>query len=80
MTNQRYRETILQMIIRMRIDLVEKLIQNKETDIKLGTERLEDPKYNYIFIQVGKAQDIGYKQGLEHELETLKEIQKQVKK
>lgn len=73
-------ETILQMIIRMRIEVVEKLIQHKEEEIKADEEKLKDPeKYNTFFIQHGISHSKGYLSGLKYTLESLTEIQKQVK-
>ena len=69
-------ETIPQMIVRMRIELVEQLITQKIEEIRLDELKLEDPNYNKFFIQHGISYSKGYLQGLKNHLESLTEIQK----
>lgn len=76
MKDSRDTESIPQMVVRMRMELVEQVITQKIDDIRLDELKLEDPKYNRFFIEHGISHAKGYLNGLRYHLESLKEIQK----
>lgn len=76
MNNIRDTETITQMVIRMRKELLEQTRDRIEKEIVEDEQRLLDPKYNHFLIQHGISQHKGYLAGIKLGIEAIEDIER----